>query len=176
MSYNSGLTTLGVRLAYAVETVSGQKPANSGSGSTISYAFTELVRVNEIGGAAIDVENIDTSALIDKITRYKPGRGDTGGSFPITINITNDTVSQWETLIQQYETAKVSNLRMWWQVTHPELTKAFFIVAAPPSSIPMPDTAQNENWTVEFNLTIEEFIGLNTKVPFVHLEGDDASA
>ena len=40
MSYNSGLTTLGVRLAYAVETVSGQKPANSGSGSTISYAFT----------------------------------------------------------------------------------------------------------------------------------------
>lgn len=171
----SGLTTLGVRLAYAVETTAGQKPANSGSGSSISYAFTELSRINAIGGAALDVENIDTSALIDKITRYKPGRADTGGSFPVTVNITNDTITEWNNCISAYQN-RGTGLRMWFQIWHPELSKAFFIVAAPPSSIPMPETNQNENWTVEMNLTIEEFKGADTPVPFAHTEGDSSAA
>lgn len=171
----SGLTTLGVRLAYGLETSAGVKPANSGSGSSIVYAFTELSRINEIGGVAIDVENIDTSALVDAITRYKPGRADTGGTFPVTVNITSETIAEWKTLISAYKN-RGNGLRMWFQVWHPELSDAFFIVAAPPTAIPLPDTAQNENWTAEMTLTIEEFKGLDTAVPFAHTEGDSASA
>lgn len=171
----SGLTTLGVRLAYAVESSAGTKPANTGSGSSITYVWTELSRINAIGGASLDVENIDTSALVDAITRYKPGRADTGGSFPITVNITDSTITEWETCISAYKN-RGTGLRMWFQIWHPELTKSFFIVAAPPSKIPMPETNQNENWTVEMNLTIEEFIGADTSVPFIHTEGDTNAA
>lgn len=175
MSLESGLTTLGVRLAYATESTAGTKPANSGSGTSIQYAFTELSRINAIGGASLDVENIDTSALVDAITRYKPGRADTGGSFPITVNITDTTITEWETCISTYK-ALTGGKRMWFQIWHPELTKSFFIVAAPPTKIPMPETNQNENWTVEMNLTIEEFIGADTAVPFAHTEGDSNAA
>lgn len=174
MSYDAGLTTLGVRAAYALETTPGTKPANSGSGTSTVYAFTELLRVNQIGGVSIDTENIDVSALVDAITRYKPGRADTGGSFPITVNVTSDTISQWNTVISTYynASARAAGKRMWFQITHPELTDAFFIVAAPPQKIPVPETAQNEAWTIEINLVIDELKGYDTKVPFALVDGE----
>lgn len=44
-----GLSTLGVKLGYAVETVAGTKPA----------AFTWLERCNNIAGIALSTETID---------------------------------------------------------------------------------------------------------------------
>lgn len=174
MALDAGLTTLGVRVAYGLESTAGQKPANSGSGSSIDYAFEEVKRVNQIGGVSIDTENIDVSALVDAVTRYKPGRADTGGSIPITVNVTSDTITQWNDIIDTYyaSAARTAGKRMWWQITHPELTNAFFIVAAPPKKIPIPETAQNEAWTIEINLVIDELIGYDTKVPFALVDGD----
>lgn len=171
---DAGLTTLGVRVAYALESTAGQKPANSGSGTSTVYAFNEVLRVNQIGGVAIDTENIDVSALVDYVTRYKPGRADTGGSFPITVNVTSDTISQWNTIISEYynASARTAGKRMWWQIDHPDLTDSFFIVAAPPKKIPVPETAQNEAWTIEINLVIDELIGYDSAVPFAYVDGD----
>lgn len=171
---DAGLTTLGVRVAWALEETAGQKPANSGSGSSLHQPFTEVKRVNQIGGVSIDTENIDVSALVDYVTRYKPGRADTGGSFPITVNVTSDTISQWNTIITTYynASARTAGKRMWWQIVHPELTDAFFIVAAPPKKIPVPETAQNEAWTIEINLVIDELIGYDTAVPFAYVDGE----
>lgn len=45
----AGLSTLGIKLGFAVETVAGQKPA----------AFTWLERANNISGIELSTEQID---------------------------------------------------------------------------------------------------------------------
>jgi len=159
-----GMSTLGIRFLYGVETTIGQKPAS----------FTELTRINGIGGITIDVETIDASALIDKVTRSVAGRGDTGGDFTVTVNITPDTITEWQTLISAYKTAKEAGKQTWFEVYHPDLTSgAFFIVAEPPREIPLPESGQNELWTVEMTLVINEYKGLDTAVVPQNLSDDD---
>lgn len=55
---------------------------------------------------------------------------------------------------------------MWFQVSSDGLgSDAFFFIAEPPvKGIPMPETNQNELWTVEIPLAIVDYIGLDTKV------------
>lgn len=149
----AGLSSLGIRLGYAAESTKGTKPT----------AFTGLSRINTIGGITIDPETIDASALEDLITRNIKGRADTGGSWPVTVNITDDTITEWTTLIAAYK-ALSEGKRMWFEVYHPDLAKAFFVIAQPPEHIPMPESSQNALWTVDMNLTIEEYKGLDEKV------------
>ena len=149
----AGLASLGIRLGYAVESTKGTKPT----------AFTGLSRINTIGGITIDPETIDASALEDLITRNIKGRADTGGSWPVTVNITDDTITEWTTLITAYK-ALTDGKRMCFEVYHPDLAKAFFVIAQPPEHIPMRESSQTALWKVDMNLTIEEYKGLDEKV------------
>ena len=149
-----GLSTLGIRLGYGLETTAGTKPAS----------FTLLTRINAIGGINLTPEQIDASALEDLITRNIAGREDAGGEWTVTVNLTNETVAEWTTLISAYTEREDKTKQMWWQVSHPDLTKAFFVVAEPPKNIPMPELGQNELQTVEMTLTIGEYKGMDTKV------------
>ena len=127
--------------------------------------FTQLTRINSIGGISIEPEQIDASALEDLITRYIKGRADTGGSFAVTVNYTDETAEEWATLIAAYQ-ALSGGKRMWIETIVPDIEKAFFVVAQPPEQIPQPEIGQNELLTVEMNLTIEEYKGADTKVAF----------
>lgn len=151
-----GLSTLNVKMAYGVETTAGTKPAS----------FTQLDRINNIGGISMDVEKIDASALEDTATKYVAGRADTGGDWNVTINFTDETVAQWETLISDYNTAQASNLNLWFEVTLPNQSDAFFVIAQPPQQLPMPEIGQNELLTMEISLTVVEYKGWDTKVAF----------
>lgn len=91
------------------------------------------------------------------------GRQDTGGSFPITINVTDDTIAEWETLISDYN-AKANDEALYLEVWSPYLTRAFFIKAQPPQKLPMSEMAQNELQTIEIGMTIEEYLGMDTAV------------
>jgi hypothetical protein len=84
------------------------------------------------------------------------------GSFPVTVNLTDETITEWETLITAYENR--GNKYMWFEVWSPYLEKGFFIIAQPPKVIPMPEQGQNSLMTVEINLIIDTYKGLNTKV------------
>lgn len=152
----SGISTLGVELSYAVETTKGTKPATTSS-------WTTLTRINGIGGISISPETIDSSALEDLVERSVAGRATTGGTFSVTVNVTNDTITEWNKVISDYN-GRGADMRMWFQVKSPDLTKAFFIVAQPPQMLPMPDISQNELLTMEIPLTIEEFKGMDTKI------------
>lgn len=149
----AGISTLGMLFGYAVESVAGEKPS----------AFTQLTRINEVGGISLEPEQIDASALEDEITRNIAGREDAGGSFGVTINMTDETIAEWETLITAYNGLDTGK-RMWFTLYSPYLSKAFFIVAQPPKHIPMPDASQNALATVELTLTIEEYVGLDTAI------------
>lgn len=149
----AGVSTLGITFGYGVETTAGTKPT----------AFKQLTRINAIGGINIEPEQIDASALEDLITRYIKGRADTGGSFPVTVNYTDDTAKEWDDLITAYK-ALTGGKRMWFETIVPDITKGFFVIAQPPDAIPQPEIGQNELLTVEMNLTIEEYKGADTKI------------
>ncbi len=150
----SGISTLGVIFSYGVETVSGQKPST----------FHQLPRCNSISGIDLDVEKIDSSALEDLQTRYVAGRQDTGGDWTVTFNLTNETIPLIEAMMTSSATGLASSKRTWFQVSSPNLTKAFFVVGQAGSKVPMPDVSQNELFTGEISIAIDEYIGLDTKV------------
>ena len=149
----AGISTLGITFGYGTESTAGTKPTS----------FKQLTRINALGGINIEPEQIDASALEDEITRYVKGRADTGGSFAVTVNFTSDTVKEWQDLITAYK-ALSGGKRMWFETIIPGITNSFFVVAQPPEEIPQPEIGQNELLTVEMNLTIEEYKGLDTSV------------
>lgn len=150
----AGLSTLGVTLSVGFETVAGQKPTD----------FVVRHRVNSIGGISISPETIDASALEDLAERSVAGRATTGGNFPISFNATDETIAEWEETVEDYQEASANGLRMWVQISHPSMQRAFFVVAQPPQIIPMPDFDQNGLLVMELPMTIEDYKGLDTKV------------
>ena len=152
----AGMSTLGITFGYGVEDTAGVKPT----------AFTQLNRINSIGGITIENEQIDASALEDAVSRYVQGRADTGGSFAIGVNFTPETNEEWKNVISEYATAAADGKRMWFETIIPGFNEAFFVVAQPPTAIPQPEIGQNELLVVEMNLTIEEYLGMDTKVAF----------
>lgn len=145
----AGLSTLGVLLGYNTVAIGGAKPST----------FKQLDRINEIGGVNLETENIDASALEDLVERTVAGRGSTGGTFPITINVTNETIAQWTALVTEAE-----NKDCWFEIYVPGLEKGFFIIAEPPKQFPMPEFAQNGLLTVEMVMAINEYKGPDTAV------------
>lgn len=150
----SGISTLGVVFSYGVETTAGTKPAT----------FTQLPRCNSISGIELDTETIDSSALEDMQSRYVAGRQDTGGDWTVTFNLTNETIPLIETMMSASAEALAESKRTWFQVSSPNLTKAFFVVGQPGSKLPMPDVGQNELFTGDISISIDEYVGLSEKV------------
>lgn len=151
----AGVSTLGITFGYGAEATAGTKPTS----------FKQLTRINAIGGINIENEQIDASAIEDFISRYTQGRGDTGGSFPVTVNFTPDTLKEWKAVIEAFKELS-DGKRMWFETIIPGFSDSFFVVAQPPTSIPQPEIGQNELLTVEMNLTIEEYKGMETTVAF----------
>ena len=149
----AGLSTLQVGFSFGCEETAGTKPS----------VFKTLTRINSIGGLSLETESIDASALEDKVARKIAGRADTGSNLDIDVNVTADTLKEWADLISEYE-ALGEGKAMWFQISHPQLEKAFFVSAQPPKAIPIPETAQNELWTVTMSLVVEDYKGYDTKV------------
>ncbi len=152
----SGISTLGITFGFGIEDTAGTKPTT----------FKQLHRINSIGGITIENEQIDASALEDLVSRYIRGRGDTGGSFTVGVNFTSETLTEWEEVVSEYATIEGTGKRMWFETIIPGFTDAEFVVAQPPTKIPSPEKSQNELLVVEMNLTIEQFVGMDTKVAF----------
>lgn len=149
-----GISTLGVIFSYGIETTSGTKPKT----------FTQLPRCNDISEITLETETIDASALEDMQSRYIAGRQDTGGNWDVTFNLTNETIPLLETMLEESSTGLASNLRTWFQVSSPNMEKAFFVVGQPGTKIPLPAMAQNELLTGAISIAIDEYVGLDTKV------------
>lgn len=106
----------------------------------------------------------DASALEDLVTRYVAGRADSGGTFPITVNLTDETIDEWRTVIELSKTQVAAGDTVWFEVYSPNLDDAFYICAETPQEIPMPEFEQNSLMTVEIVLVINEYKGLDTAI------------
>lgn len=146
----AGLSTLGVEFGY-------------GTGVSKPSALTELTRINSIGGLSLNTEAIDASALVDEVTRRVAGRADVDENLPITINVTDQTITEWEAVITAYN-GLTGESELWFEVYHPNLTNGFWFKAQPPKKLPMPEMGQNQLLTMEINLVITEYVGLSAAV------------
>lgn len=152
----AGLSTLGITFGYGVEATAGVKPAT----------FTQLTRINSIGEVTIEPEVIDASALEDYLTKNVAGRGTVTDTLAIGVNLTDETKTEWETLIAAYKTAKNSGLKVWFETIIPGITEGIFVVAEPPTDIPQPSLDQNSLLVSTMNLTVNSYEGFDTKVAF----------
>lgn len=104
------------------------------------------------------------SALEDYVTRTIAGRQDSGATWTVTFNHTEEVEAQLVAMISAYNTGKASDLRTWFEVWIPNATKAFYVVAQPPQKLPMPEFGQNALLTIDVELAIDEYIGTDTAI------------
>lgn len=142
----AGVSTLKMELGVGAWSPSDTAPPN---------AFTKMGRINAIGEINLDQEQIDASAIVDDVSKYVEGRSDTGGEWTVTVNVTNDTVSEWEA---------IKDTTKWFEVYHPNMTKGWFVAAHIPSKLPLPAVGQNELLTMEISLVLVDYVGLATAV------------
>ena len=160
-----GISTLGIKLYYKDEQSAGTRPTSG---------FTQVTRINAIGGITAEPEVIDASALEDDVTHNIKGRTTISDTVSITVNATTETIKEWNTLITTYE-GLTGGKGMWFQVyydgkiTDGESTpkaQSFYFKAQPPATIPMPESNQNELQTVEIPLVVEAVEGYaEAKIP-----------
>lgn len=145
----AGVSTLGVKVGYAL---GGESVPSSG---TVKW----LERCNSIGSISLDTQTIDASALEDEITKTVAGRQDTGSTWAITWNMTDEVVTILETMISEYS-SKSESQQMWLEVWSPNHTKAFWCAVQPPLHIPMPEFSQNALETIELQFAIVNYAGM----------------
>lgn len=141
--------------SYAVETTAGTRPTEG---------YTQLPRCNDISEITLETETIDASALEDYQSRYIAGRQDTGGTWDVTFNLTNETVKIIETMLKAANDGLKESKRTWFQVYFPSLEKAFFVCGQPGTKVPLPAVAQNELLTGAISIAIDEYYGLANKI------------
>jgi len=149
-----GVSTVKSLFGYAIETTAGTKPT----------AFTLLHRINSTGDISIDANSIDASALEDEIDKYISGRGSVGQTVDIQVNLTDETIAEWETLISAAATARADGKATWFEEYLPDLDKAFFYKATPPAKIPKPGLDQNGLVVATMSLTVNEYMGMDTAI------------
>lgn len=140
-----GVSTLEVTLGYMAD------QATIPTEGTV----TVLGRINSIGGVSLPTEQIDASALEDIVTKYIAGRQDSGGEWSVTVNSTNETITQWES---------IKGTRQWFEVIFPNITKSYWVRAEVPKVLPLGEVGQNELLTMEVSLTLLEIGGFSTKL------------
>jgi hypothetical protein len=143
----AGLSTLGIKVYQALS--ADQKKVTDAS------AYSQLTRINSIGEASITPENIDASALEDLVSRYVAGRATVTDSLAITINQTDDTMTEWTALLGK---------TICIMIDVPDLSQACFAIVTVPNQLPLSPIDQNGLLTMAINCTINNFIGWDEKV------------
>lgn len=147
------LTTIGVKVGYAVEETAGQKPTT----------FKWLKRCKNIPGIDLSQEKIDVTALEDKIKQYAAGVADTGGDWNLTFGVNDDVVADLTSMREASIAGKNANKATWFDVWLPGLSKSFYVIAEP-GMIPMPDFSQGNAAEIQINCTVNEYKGLDDAV------------
>lgn len=123
------LSTAGVTLNYAVETTAGTRPTTG---------YTKISEVKEVPELNPEPDNLETTTLEETEWKtYIPGLKDIGGALSFTSNLTETSMSEWEDLVDAYDTAAATNLKVWFCIIVPGLTKALYFTGQPsPMGLP----------------------------------------
>lgn len=128
------LSTLGIKLGYAVESTAGTRPTSG---------YTQLVGVKSTPSLNPSPDTLETTTLEEtEFKTYVDGLKDLGGALEFTFNLTEDLISQWDALMTAYTTAKATSKNTWFVIVIPGLTNAYYFPGNP-SSMGLPETSVN---------------------------------
>lgn len=117
------LSTAGVTVGYAVEATAKERPTTG---------YTKISDIKEVPDFNPEPETHETTDL--EQTEYKTyvaGLKDVGGALAFLANFTEELQTQWDTIVEAYETAVASGKRMWFEIKHPKLPKSVFFTGEP---------------------------------------------
>lgn len=77
-------------------------------------------------------DNLETTTLEETEWKtYVPGLKDIGGALSFTANLTEASMTEWEGVVDAYDTAAAENKATWFCIVIPGLTKALYFTGQP---------------------------------------------
>lgn len=128
------LSTIGVKVSYAVETTAGTRP-------TTGYKhIPDLKSIPSINPApnTADATTFDNTEYTSYVQLLK----DIGGALEITANFTQELFEVWDNMVDEYETAIASSKELWICFDIPGFDKAAFITVQP-ARMGIPEASAN---------------------------------
>ncbi len=123
MARGIALSTAGVTVNYAVETVKETRPTSG---------YIQIPDIKETPDFNPEPEAHETTDLEQaEYKTYVAGLKDVGGALGFTANFTQKLQDEWETLVEAHETALAAGMRVWFEIKHPKLTKSVFFPGEP---------------------------------------------
>lgn len=128
------ITSIGVKISYAVETVAGTRPT------------TGYIHIPDLKSfPSIDSEpNTADATTFDNLeyTTYVTLLKDLGGAIELTANMTDEIKQVWQTMFESYKTAISNGKKTWISIDIPGIEEAGFIPVTP-SPMGVPELAAN---------------------------------
>lgn len=126
------LSTAGVSVQYAVETVAGTRPTSG---------YTKIIGVKSTPSLNPSPETLESTTLDEtEYKTYVEGLKDLGGALEFTANLTQALVDQWDEVVTAYETAVAGNKSMWFTIVIPGIKESVYFTGKP-SNLGAPETA-----------------------------------
>ena len=146
------LTTIGVKVSWAVETAAGTRP-------TTGYKkFTGIKSTPDYNSAP---ETIETTTFDNLEYRtYVSGLKDQSDAKEYTANFTNEFIDEWDAFVQAAETGNATGLKAWICQEVPNLDNAYYIPVEPsPLGFPAAEVAAVFEGSVYVTVTGEPVWG-----------------
>lgn len=137
--------TAGITLGWAVELTAGTRP-------TTGYVTLPDLKSTPALDAA--PEQLETTTLrATKFKTYIAGLKDLGGALEFGFNYTELLITDWESMLEAYETAAAAGKAMWFEIKSPRLEKSTFFTGEP-SPLGTPESGVNAVWEAKGYITV----------------------
>ena len=128
------LSTIGVKVSYAVETTKGTRPT---TGFKHIPDLKSIPSINPAPNTA-DATTFDNTEYTSYVQLLK----DIGGALEITANFTQELFDTWEELVTAYEAAIAQGKETWFCFDIPGFEKSAFITVQP-ARMGIPEASAN---------------------------------
>lgn len=128
------LSTIGIKVSYAVETTKGTRPT---TGYKVIPDLKSIPAINASPSTA-DATTFDNQEYTSYVQLLK----DLGGALEISANFTQELFDTWEDMVEAYETAIASQKRTWLCFDIDGFDKSAF-VPIQPSRMGIPEASAN---------------------------------
>ena len=117
------LSTAGILVKYCTETTTGTRPTTG---------YTSIPDVKSIPEFGSDVNALQSTPLSATSNHtYIEGLKDSGGAIGLTVNLSDDFMTAWGSLISAYTTAASASKATWFEYAIPGMAKSFFFPGKP---------------------------------------------
>lgn len=141
MANVTDVSTIGVKIGIAIETVAGERPTTG---------YTHIPRVYELPDMDFDADSIDTTTFDNLVYKSSiDGLKDTGGVLSLTANYTEEGVKIWDEQVSK----ATGGLGNWLVIYIPKINTQYYIpITAIETGIP--SVPLNDRLTIGYKFSV----------------------